>query len=183
MKHVYVFELKSHVCKIGISKDIDLRMRNIANDCKEKIINTHFTKLIPREIAALIERACHEKFAEYRLSGEYFDIAFADACAELDKYADETGEAYKSILQKLTPEKRAYISFRCQSSPETLSLLEQTRITIAEGLRIEALAETLVKNAGSTPEQKAELVRRLRIFVEGVKLGLILQTPTPNDAA
>ena len=38
---------------------------------------------------AKIERVCHDEFADQRLNGEYFNITFAEACIELDNYADE----------------------------------------------------------------------------------------------
>ena len=88
-KRVYAMELESHTVKIGISKDVAQRMQQVAYTRKEKVINVHFTELAPRDVAARIEEACHETFANRRLFGEYFDITFAEACAELDSYADE----------------------------------------------------------------------------------------------
>lgn len=61
--------------------------------------------------------------------------------------------------------------------------MEQVKLTNEEIIRVEDLTDSLIESTNSKPEKRAELVRRLSTLIEGVKLGLILQTAPPNDAA
>ena len=47
-----------------------------------------------------LERRCHSTFAGRQVRGEYFDITFEEACAELDRHADESRLPFREPMQK-----------------------------------------------------------------------------------
>ncbi len=57
-----------------------------------------------------LERRCHSTFAGRQVRGEYFDITFEEACAELDRHADEIADALKVADEKLLDQINFYFN-------------------------------------------------------------------------
>ena len=76
-KCVYLFRIDSSVTsyKIGVSADPQARAEAIARVAG---VNTHLVHTFPAADALEAERLLHERFAEKRLQGEYFDLAPED---------------------------------------------------------------------------------------------------------
>ena len=89
--HVYALEMDNGTVKIGIAKDVEKRANTVSHNSGAKILNVYHTA--PAVNARQIELQCHKTFAKYRTHGEFFKIPFTDACAELDKHADEINSA------------------------------------------------------------------------------------------
>lgn len=51
-----------------------------------------------------IELACHAAFADKRIRGEFFDVTFEEACAELDSHAEEIADALAEADQRYLDE-------------------------------------------------------------------------------
>lgn len=98
-RRVYVFGMSNNTVKIGYSKNIRQRMSTIISSSGLDIINVHATEFVHAEIAYMIEQACHETFDEYRTRGEFFRISFAEACRELDKYAEAIAAINKKMAE------------------------------------------------------------------------------------
>ena len=107
LRRVYAFELENGTVKIGYTKNIRRRMQTISSSSGLEITNSYATGFVDSEIAYQIEQACHDTFDEYRVKGEFFRISFADACAELDKYADRIAEENRRLVEEKLPTIRA----------------------------------------------------------------------------
>lgn len=104
LAHVYAFEMSNYTVKIGISNDVKKRMLSIESNSGLKIINRHQTEAGPRDFMFSVERRCKEMFSANCIQGEYFDIDFADACIELDKYAEGITVALRMADEKFLDE-------------------------------------------------------------------------------
>lgn len=80
---VYVLEMSNGTVKIGYTRNIEKRMRNISNGSGLEILNHYKTEFIDSEIAYSIEQKCHAAFEGRRLKGEFFNINFDEACVKL----------------------------------------------------------------------------------------------------
>lgn len=83
---VYALLMSNDNVKIGHSGNLKKRVPCIESDHKlvaEKIYHTPF---ISREIARLIEKACHDIFSPSKVDGEFFSIKFESACAVIDTF-------------------------------------------------------------------------------------------------
>lgn len=107
LRCVYAVEISNKTVKIGYTGNIRRRMQTISSSSGMEIINSYATEFVDSEIAYSIEQACHETFSKYRLKGEFFRISFADACTELDKYADKIAEKNRMLFEEKIPAIRA----------------------------------------------------------------------------
>ena len=83
---VYALLMSNDNVKIGHSGNLKKRVPCIESNHKlvaEKIYRTPF---ISREIARLIEKACHDIFSPSKVNGEFFSIKFESACAVIDTF-------------------------------------------------------------------------------------------------
>lgn len=87
-KCVYILEMSNATVKIGVTQDLYRRQNAISTGSGLNIVRWCHTSGLPRNEAYMIENACHKTFRYKRIKGEFFEISFEEAVAELQKYAD-----------------------------------------------------------------------------------------------
>lgn len=118
---VYALEMSNGTVKIGKTKILERRAHVIATSSGLEILNSYHTEYVHYSIASEIETACHRTFATYRTRGEFFKISFADAVAELDKYADRIAEENRLLVEEKLPTIRAeYEKYLASIAPTEL---------------------------------------------------------------
>ena len=90
---VYAFEMSDSTVKIGVTQDVEERVKSVSRAKCQDVLRIYSTELAPLDFMRIIEARCHAAFATRRERGEYFAITFEEAVAELDKYADEIADA------------------------------------------------------------------------------------------
>ena len=90
---IYAFEMGDSTVKIGVTQDADRRKLSIRQVKCQDVLRVHSTSLAPRDFMTKLELRCHRAFSERRGRGEYFNITFEEACAELDSHAAEIAAA------------------------------------------------------------------------------------------
>ena len=95
---VYVLEMENNTVKIGMTKDIERRIKQLRGICGVKIKREWHTDTIPRKYAHMVEHLCHDEFKEQRTLGEYFNVAFDEATFAVALYTIIVieGEKYKA---------------------------------------------------------------------------------------
>ena len=86
---VYVFQMSDGsivIVKIGQSKNADKRKAEVERHTKKTVENMYCTPLLPRKVARLIEKACHEIFSSSKLGGEFFSVKFEEACKVVNAF-------------------------------------------------------------------------------------------------
>ena len=86
---VYAFEMSDNTVKIGVTRDVQKRIRSVEASVYLKVMNVYHTDFAPFGFMRFIERACHKVFEKKRVRSEYFAITFDEACTELDRHANE----------------------------------------------------------------------------------------------
>ncbi|MBR0103013.1 MAG: GIY-YIG nuclease family protein [Selenomonadaceae bacterium] len=97
-KCVYILEMSNGKVKIGCTKNFIRRVRQIETGSGLKVTNWCHTSYINSSRAYAIESYCHRVFNEHRILGEFFDITFEDAWAELSKHEDITDSKNLEVL-------------------------------------------------------------------------------------
>ena len=82
-KRVYVFQLDNETVKIGISNNIQRRIRAVCGHSGLIILFWACTEKLSAKGARQIESDCHKHFANRRTRGEFFNITFDEACVYL----------------------------------------------------------------------------------------------------
>lgn len=82
-KYLYVLEFTNGTVKIGITKEKEKRMKAISSASGMDITRSYFTGKI-NNVQGL-ETELHRHFKDKRLNGEFFNIDFDDAVAEVEK--------------------------------------------------------------------------------------------------
>lgn len=77
---VYVFDMGNNSVKIGISRQVEKRLKTISFSSGLSINRYSFTKPVTKRQARKIESLCHEHFSEHRKKGEFFSIPYETAC-------------------------------------------------------------------------------------------------------
>jgi predicted GIY-YIG superfamily endonuclease len=82
---VYVIQAANNTCKIGISIDVEKRIRDLQRTSGKflKLVRSFETS---RESMRDVESAAHAHFHEHRVSGEWFDLSPDDAVEFLEAY-------------------------------------------------------------------------------------------------
>lgn len=80
---VYILLMSDGTVKIGLTKDLTERIKQIQAQTGREVLNYKSTPFMSVNRARELESALKEKFAEYQISGEYFDMRFVDACKEI----------------------------------------------------------------------------------------------------
>ena len=80
-KYLYVLEFSNKTVKIGITKEKEKRMKAISSASGMDITRSFFTGKI--ENVQELETEVHRHFKENRLNGEFFDVDFESAVAEV----------------------------------------------------------------------------------------------------
>lgn len=89
MKRVYAMELEGVGVKIGVSKNVRQRAKDVEREIKAKVVEVYYTELVHNLVAFRVESACHHAFADRLVAREYFGITLAEARAEIECYSDE----------------------------------------------------------------------------------------------
>lgn len=84
-KSVYVLGFNNNSVKIGVSKNVAARIRAITTNSGLSVLNSYQTQPFEKDVALTIEKACHDNFSTRRIKGEFFNIAFVEACTVLEK--------------------------------------------------------------------------------------------------
>lgn len=87
IKCVYLVEFNNGWCKIGVAKDFDKRLKTITNSSGATPLRWCHTVDMPVKDAYRVESSFKKKFAPYRQEGEFFNIPYDNAYAELVKHA------------------------------------------------------------------------------------------------
>lgn len=85
-KYLYVLEFPNGTVKIGITKEKGKRMKAISSASGMDITRSYFTGKIDN--VQNLEAELHRHFKDKRLNGEFFDVDFESAVAEVEKRAD-----------------------------------------------------------------------------------------------
>ena len=80
---VYCLLMSNGAVKIGITKDLPDRIKQLKAETKLDVFNFASTRYMPREEALALEAALKEKYAADCLGGEFFDVRFLDVAAQL----------------------------------------------------------------------------------------------------
>ena len=107
---VYVFEMSDNTVKIGATSKSEKRIHEVEKQFYLKVLRWHFTDFAPYEFITKTELHCHAKFDDRRVRGEFFDIPFEEACAELDRYNETFNAALKAADEKLLDEIDVYFN-------------------------------------------------------------------------
>ena len=71
------------IVKIGQSNNVEDRLAEVSSPSKLTVERYYKTSPMPRKIARLVEKACHNIFSSFRVSGEIFSVDFDTACKVL----------------------------------------------------------------------------------------------------
>ena len=80
---VYALLMSNGTVKIGMTKDLTERMKNLKTETGLFVLNFRSTPFMAREDAEKLEAALLEKFSVYSMGGEFFDTKFSLVAAEL----------------------------------------------------------------------------------------------------
>ena len=108
--HVYVVLLSNNTVKIGNASDINERIKQIERKTNLKVLNHHYSPLMTRKSARLMEIYCQKIFSPYKTDGEFFSVNFEATCNAIDIIAKlfdavseiERGEKLLAIAEMLT---------------------------------------------------------------------------------
>ena len=82
--HVYVVLLSNNTVKIGNASDVDERIKQIESKTNLKVLNHHYSPLMTRKNARLMEIYCQKIFSPYKTDGEFFSVNFEATCNAID---------------------------------------------------------------------------------------------------
>lgn len=68
------------IVKIGQSNNVEDRLSEVSSPSKLTVERYYKTSPMPRKIARLVEKACHNIFSSFRVNGEFFSVDFDTAC-------------------------------------------------------------------------------------------------------
>lgn len=80
---VYCLLLGDGTVKIGYTKNLSERMKQVALERGEEILDYKSTPFMNLDDARALEERLKEKYAAFCLGGEYFEVLFREVCAEL----------------------------------------------------------------------------------------------------
>lgn len=98
--HAYAFEMSDGTTKIGISHEPNKRTKNVSSTTKHGVLRVYQTQPAPLDLIRTIEATCHARFAASRVHGEFFNITFEEACAELALYENDIAAAAEKAEAK-----------------------------------------------------------------------------------
>ena len=80
---VYAVLLSNMLVKIGMTRDLTARMKDLQKETKADILAWAASAVMTRDEAVLLERALKAKFFAHLVSGEFFNCPFDDVKAAL----------------------------------------------------------------------------------------------------
>ena len=99
-KHVYAMLANDGKIKIGISKYVPDRVKEIENQKEIEITDYFFTEKCSNPY--MVERMIHEELKDFRHSGEWFTVTFEHAVRTIDKIFKKYAKFDKSENNKET---------------------------------------------------------------------------------
>ena len=97
---VYAFDMSDATVKIGVTTNVGERVKSVSRAVYLEVTRIHNTPLAPLDFMRVIEARCHAAFFGRCERGEFFNITFEEAVAELDKHADEIADAFHAADKK-----------------------------------------------------------------------------------
>ena len=160
---VYAFEMSDNTVKIGATSKSEKRIHEVEQKVYLKVLRWHFTDFAPYEFITKTELHCHSKFDARRVRGEFFDIPFEEACAELDRYNETFNAALKAADEKLLDEIDVYFNdflplYEAHQSKYPIKLVPADAAPAPDIASLKAQIEELqsvLKPATSAPEKSA----------------------------
>ena len=119
---VYVSAVNNGTVKFGQSCNVKARKANIQSVHKVKLGEPHTTSDFSRKIACLVEQACKDIFAPYRVEGEFFRVETDRAYRVVDAL-DKLITALPSVLEAERANKIFDALKTLGDTPETKALL------------------------------------------------------------
>lgn len=89
-KCVYILKMSNGTIKIGCTENFRRRARQIETASGLKIVDWSHTEYLLAQHAYTVEATCHRAFNDHKIRGEFFNITFDEACAELEKHEEIT---------------------------------------------------------------------------------------------
>ncbi|MBR3746559.1 MAG: GIY-YIG nuclease family protein [Selenomonadaceae bacterium] len=89
-KCVYVLEMSNGSVKIGVTGNFRRRARAAETGSGLTITDWCHSGYLPSSYAYFVEAECHKIFENCKIQGEFFNVSFAEAQAELNQLAEIT---------------------------------------------------------------------------------------------
>ena len=102
MQCIYVVEKESGAVKIGISQDVEKRIRTLSKQGGFKIMNLFYTN--PCSNAREIEHQMHIKYKGFRIDGEWFKVSFDDSVKSLKEIFNKKATLIPEESKVIFPE-------------------------------------------------------------------------------
>ena len=150
--------------KIGITESIKERIFAIKASSGLDVINFYHTEFAPHDFMLSIERNCQKHFKDFQTQGEFFNITFAEACAELDKHKDEISLALKKADEKYLEE----LEYFCEIEKNYFESNEQAKAASNASTPIEVAVDA-VKNPDETKTPVTAALRDMELSIEIAK--------------
>ena len=84
-KYLYILEMSSNLVKIGVTNNLDKRIKTLQNSSGFVVSRQYSTGLLQSDKVFQLESILHNEFKDYRKEGEYFDIEFELVVNKLNK--------------------------------------------------------------------------------------------------
>lgn len=154
-KHVYAMLADDGRVKIGISKCVHDRVREIENGKEVKITDYSYTEKCSNPY--MVERMIHEELKDFRHFGEWFTVAFEHAVSTMDsifkKYAkfDEGGNTLEAAEQVFSMFKVDDMTNEKNINSILFAIIEeQNKIINKQDEQIDTLLEAIERVTDST---------------------------------
>ena len=163
---VYALEMSDKTVKIGVTGNLEERISQIQKVAYLKVKRFYRTEFAPRDFMFQLEQTCRKNLDGYHSHGEYFNISFDDACAELDKHADDIALAIRLAEEKYLDELNFLEEFKKQYSNHQKSKKETESVSDFErGVLLAELAEL-----ADDPFDKEKLIKASANLIMGKEI-------------
>lgn len=115
---VYALEMSDNTVKIGVTTNLERRIKEVSGSVYLDVLSVYSTGFAPFGFMRTIESRCHSAFADKRVRGEFFAITFDEACAELDRHAEEIAAVLKASDEKFLDEVEYFEELQRERSGE-----------------------------------------------------------------
>ena len=140
---VYALEMSDRTVKIGVTTNLEKRIKQVSGAVCLDVLNVHHTGFAPFGFMNSVEKECHQTFSNKRVRGEFFDITFEEARAELDRHK----EAIDAELKSADEEYLAAVEYwerlaeACRLITQKNGKKKVLRITIADDKHVLAVVD------------------------------------------
>lgn len=80
---VYILLMSNGSVKIGMTKDLTERIKQLKHEKRLETLDFYTTSFMSRLEALRLEQTLHQKYAEFNLGGEFYNIRFVDVVSDL----------------------------------------------------------------------------------------------------